>query len=171
MDGSREQKLAAYLAERDVLCPKCGYNLRGVQQGVCPECGSRLNAKLIDIGYEKAVRERRLSLLVGGVGWIVLALVLVWPVRVWFALLEYFDGTGTMVWRFRVTPWVICAAITCVGMVLIRRKRSVRRRATRWANPLVQESSTRTTAIMVVPWIGVALAFCLLRGLLITTLR
>ena len=43
MDDSRDQKLAAYLAERDVACPGCGYNLRGVTGGVCPECGRELH--------------------------------------------------------------------------------------------------------------------------------
>lgn len=28
-----------FLAERDVSCPGCGYNLRGNEQAVCPECG------------------------------------------------------------------------------------------------------------------------------------
>jgi hypothetical protein len=32
-------ELTAYLAERDVDCPVCGYNLRGVPGRVCPECG------------------------------------------------------------------------------------------------------------------------------------
>ena len=27
-----------YLAERDVPCPGCGYNLRGLAAGACPEC-------------------------------------------------------------------------------------------------------------------------------------
>ena len=30
--------LAAYLAERDVPCPACGYNLRGLKAQACPEC-------------------------------------------------------------------------------------------------------------------------------------
>ncbi len=31
--------LRSFLAERDAPCPGCGYNLRGVQEPVCPECG------------------------------------------------------------------------------------------------------------------------------------
>ncbi len=27
------------LAGRDVPCPKCGYNLRDLEHGICPECG------------------------------------------------------------------------------------------------------------------------------------
>jgi len=33
------QTLAEYLATRDVACPKCGYNLRALKVGTCPECG------------------------------------------------------------------------------------------------------------------------------------
>ena len=31
-----------YLAERDVPCPGCGYNLRGLAAGACPECNQDL---------------------------------------------------------------------------------------------------------------------------------
>lgn len=34
--------LAVFLAQRDEPCPKCGYNLRGVQAAACPECGTTL---------------------------------------------------------------------------------------------------------------------------------
>ncbi|MEM8758677.1 MAG: hypothetical protein AAGF47_12970 [Planctomycetota bacterium] len=36
-------ELRAYLAERDVPCPGCGYNLRGVRETVCPECGDLIS--------------------------------------------------------------------------------------------------------------------------------
>src|SRR5690242_20481338 len=31
--------LRAFLAERDAPCPACGYNLRGIEEPLCPECG------------------------------------------------------------------------------------------------------------------------------------
>jgi hypothetical protein len=34
--------LAEFLADRDEPCPSCGYNLRGMQSGVCPECRQEL---------------------------------------------------------------------------------------------------------------------------------
>ena len=34
--------LAAFLAGRDVPCPRCGYNLRELSGSRCPECGEQL---------------------------------------------------------------------------------------------------------------------------------
>jgi hypothetical protein len=38
MADSRDT-LRRYLADHDVPCPACGYNLRGLEGEVCPECG------------------------------------------------------------------------------------------------------------------------------------
>jgi len=38
--------LRLYLAERDVSCPKCGYNLRACVSGMCAECGARIRIHL-----------------------------------------------------------------------------------------------------------------------------
>ncbi|MGH7132858.1 MAG: hypothetical protein ACREJO_13030 [Phycisphaerales bacterium] len=35
-----------FLAGRDVACPGCGYNLRGVPAAACPECGRGLKLDL-----------------------------------------------------------------------------------------------------------------------------
>ncbi len=56
--GERQDQNAAYLAERDVPCPKCGYNLRGIRGARCPEC-----AHPIELDQLRAVcRPRRLLL-------------------------------------------------------------------------------------------------------------
>ncbi|MEM9415874.1 MAG: hypothetical protein AAGA29_10415 [Planctomycetota bacterium] len=34
--------LLDYVAQREVGCPRCGYNLRGLTQPNCPECGNGL---------------------------------------------------------------------------------------------------------------------------------
>ena len=36
-----ERRLRHYLADQDIGCPKCGYNLRGLEDDSCPECGER----------------------------------------------------------------------------------------------------------------------------------
>jgi len=38
--------LRLYLAERDVPCPKCGYNLRACVSGMCSECGAGIRTYL-----------------------------------------------------------------------------------------------------------------------------
>lgn len=40
---SLAERIGAYLAERDVACPTCKYNLRGVMSDKCPECGTELS--------------------------------------------------------------------------------------------------------------------------------
>jgi hypothetical protein len=34
--------LQQFLADRDVPCPQCGYNLRTLSGAICPECGEQL---------------------------------------------------------------------------------------------------------------------------------
>ena len=34
--------LRSFLHKRDALCPMCGYNLRNLTSGTCPECGQRV---------------------------------------------------------------------------------------------------------------------------------
>jgi hypothetical protein len=38
--------LAVYLAAHDAMCPRCSYNLRGVEAARCPECGTGLRLTL-----------------------------------------------------------------------------------------------------------------------------
>jgi len=63
--------LKTYGVDRDVACPRCGYNLRGNAGGRCPECGKDVSAyiKRASIGRERGriihiadVRERFLAL-------------------------------------------------------------------------------------------------------------
>lgn len=35
--------LRSYLSHHDTPCPGCGYNLRGLGQGSCPECGDSIS--------------------------------------------------------------------------------------------------------------------------------
>ena len=42
--------LLAFVRERDVECPRCGYNLRNLTQPVCPECHELL---ILKVGVRK----------------------------------------------------------------------------------------------------------------------
>jgi hypothetical protein len=46
-----DETLAAYLADRDVRCARCRYNLRGLTRSTCPECGLAL--RLSDLQTEE----------------------------------------------------------------------------------------------------------------------
>ena len=39
---SQEQQLLHYIADRDLPCPVCGYNLRALTVPRCPECGREI---------------------------------------------------------------------------------------------------------------------------------
>lgn len=47
---SDTELLAAYLTDRDVSCPTCGYSLRGLTHPRCPECGRGLSLRLQALG-------------------------------------------------------------------------------------------------------------------------
>jgi hypothetical protein len=91
-------ELRAFLTVRDAACPRCGYNLRGLQEPVCPECGASISLQALKEREEFLLwRERRMPTdpintfgFIGallGVGWPVVFLVVlrelsgVWPVR------------------------------------------------------------------------------------------
>ncbi len=38
--------LRAFLADRDIACPVCRYNLRGLPSTSCPECGAQLDLRV-----------------------------------------------------------------------------------------------------------------------------
>jgi hypothetical protein len=46
-EDTTRQELARFLAERDVACPGCSYNLRGLNAARCPECGLALSVRML----------------------------------------------------------------------------------------------------------------------------
>ena len=46
--------LRGYLAERDIPCPVCRYNLRGLASASCPECGAQLDLRVRSIDLKLA---------------------------------------------------------------------------------------------------------------------
>jgi hypothetical protein len=68
MSPAPADAIRSYLAERDEACPGCGYNLRGAQEPVCPECGREIR---ISIARGDAGRAWLLLLLVA-LGWVVI---------------------------------------------------------------------------------------------------
>jgi hypothetical protein len=58
----RHDILLKFLADRDVPCPQCGYNLRNLVSDVCPECGERLALGV------RMVEPRQAAMLAGLIG-------------------------------------------------------------------------------------------------------
>ena len=63
--------LRSFLAEHDADCPCCGYNLRAVESGACPECGQNLDLGVTEGGPTGFGRRWGLLLLV--FAWLLLA--------------------------------------------------------------------------------------------------
>jgi hypothetical protein len=81
--------LARYLADRDVPCPKCGYNLRTLSGRCCTECGTALRLGVSPV--EPILRAWIASVVAAatgaGIGMLFLALILGragMPPREWF---------------------------------------------------------------------------------------
>ena len=96
MDESRPELVRAlevFVAERDVPCPGCGYNLRGLEGSRCPECGLevRLGVQLEEPAMGSLmVTLAALFSVVGSSGAIVLGVV-------WLSLF-YGDWAPWQVW-------------------------------------------------------------------------
>jgi hypothetical protein len=88
-----DELLVEFLGERDVACPGCGYNLRGVSGARCPECARGLSLVIERPGMAPPVR---LTMTV-----VLLQLAMAcWSVIVWIVFLA---GPTRGV---RVVPWM-----------------------------------------------------------------
>jgi hypothetical protein len=77
--------LVNYLAEQDIECPGCGYNLRGLTGECCPECGQAL---VLRVGLAEPKMGSFLAALIAlttGLGFNVIVLMWgVWEMRFGF---------------------------------------------------------------------------------------
>src|SRR3954447_11182572 len=60
--------LRLYLADRDVACPQCKYNLRNLIGTRCPECGEQLQLRVTPVEPRQAAPIAGLILLAAGGG-------------------------------------------------------------------------------------------------------
>ena len=87
-----DELVAAFLAERDVACPGCGYNLRGVSAGRCPECARELALMVEQPGMTPPVK------LVTAVVLCMFA-ISCWSMIAYFMLLRG-GGFGAQTWAY-----------------------------------------------------------------------
>ncbi len=104
VDRSQELSLLHfYLAERVTPCPGCGYNLRGLTQSSCPECGNPISLTVTNYPSRSG------GYIAGLVGYtlsVVLALVFAvaeWKALPLFSILSLFVaawiGRAALRWR------------------------------------------------------------------------
>ncbi len=119
--------LASYLRDRDVPCPGCGYNLRGITTDRCPEC-SRAIALHVMGASTPLESTRRLSL---WAIWILLA-GFVWRLgfQVYFAINTYsriLPALPPVQQAFLISSQVSGFIVACVCITLLGR--GLRRRS------------------------------------------
>ncbi|MEZ6318559.1 MAG: hypothetical protein R3B49_07385 [Phycisphaerales bacterium] len=124
MDGSPDPELTAYLADRDVACPKCRYNLRGVTGGVCPECGVGLTTNLTIPGFGDAVKANRLALLLASVGWVLCAAAGWMAMSVLLAISKYYFPES-VTWHDYAQKWLLSGGVVVFAVVMFLRRRGM----------------------------------------------
>ncbi len=121
--GPGSEGLRVFLAERDVACPNCGYNLRGLKGDTCPECSQRL---VLSVALENPVSRAWLACILplwisGGAfglgGLIVLAVAGEQFVRD----LRRGSNSEETFW-FLIYPLVIAAVMLTAAVLLTRRR-------------------------------------------------
>jgi hypothetical protein len=115
-----EAHLLAWVRDRDVPCPVCGYNLRDLTQPVCPECRH-------DVHLTVGVLQPRL-------GWLFVALAPAAFSGIAAALL-LIPIVGSSLMTREYPPWPILAVdafgwlSALAGLVLFRRRNAFLRRS------------------------------------------
>lgn len=141
--------VAGYLASRDEPCPRCGYNLRGVAGGACPECGRELLLELA--GRERWDRFARPA-------WVVLGLILLvnagtlLTYGVWIIAELFWSPGFARAWPSSFLLAAVLNAgigLTCVaiGAVLATRVRRERRTEPAMAAEVLIRGTLRLTAL------------------------
>lgn len=115
-DPPREM-LRAFLADHDAPCPVCGYNLRGVTLGVCPECESPIELGVSSSSSQQSAWLMALLVFAMPLSFDILIGVLM-TVGVVMSAGENAEGVFLMV-------SLVTLSMVCIGMlwVLIARKR------------------------------------------------
>lgn len=113
--------LQAYLADRDVACPGCGYNLRGLVRQACPECSQDLR---LTIGLV----EPRLGLWLAGVVGAAVGFGLNFLLLVYLALAVFAEGRqGAYMRAFLVHNSIGLVVQGALLLAVIRWGRRIRR--------------------------------------------
>jgi hypothetical protein len=119
--------LQTYLAERDVACPGCGYNLRGLASEACPECRQALR---LSVSLERPVTRAWFTTIIplwivgGGAAVAMLIVFVVAGDEILPDLMDMIRGRGgnDVMWMFIVYPTLVAIALTIAAWRLSRAK-------------------------------------------------
>lgn len=110
-----DELLRQFLADRDVPCAQCGFNLRGLGGPACPECGMALR---LDVPRQTILDRRR------GLVWTAAALMalldLVSVIMHVYYLVAYPAMGGTYSWTYAVGGVTAAAMLVAIAIVMIR---------------------------------------------------
>lgn len=110
--------LRSYLAERDVKCAGCGYNLRGAEGVLCPECGVVIPSPPADYLERKRVEAAALKLFCEKCGYVITGVDAPRCPECGAVELRVFSGEEPPRIRIRTRrPWLILMFMA-LGMVI-----------------------------------------------------
>jgi hypothetical protein len=130
-DGRDRTMLGAFLANHDVPCPNCGYNLRELTCGVCPECGMELELRVGLVEPRPAAWVGGLVGIAAGMGFFAMVLLIgvyqlafhgfrEWVFFAWFVSLTAAHVVPLAAWlrwrpwlRTRSRSWRVLLAVCC----------------------------------------------------------
>lgn len=155
-----EQVLGTFLSTRDVPCPSCGYNLRGINSPVCPECAEPLALR---VGFARDTTRALLAAIlppavVGGAGLCLVSCFLIVSLFMSSAVLSH-AATGEGV-AYLWAPFGIGIALMGYTWLLARlRGRVWFRRLSASRRRLVVASSVLLAASGFVLWAAIVVVF------------
>ncbi len=126
--------LREYLSDRDVPCPSCGYNLRGLWASQCPECRQPIE---LEIRNQRRMRPwvRRLIGLAGLIAAVRSALSIILNLRNWSGYAGASPSTEFGFASDMALDGVLLAAVVFIGIKMLIYRRELR--GDRWAARLV----------------------------------
>lgn len=144
--------LATYLANRDVPCPSCGYNVRNLATSNCPECGLPLSVRL-DIADPRTGQYLACVLALGGAAAVMMTILgLTIPFIVNAYTMTYWN-TGEW-FLFLWFPFVVAAlSISSLCLMLRRRGRAWFHSGPTRARTMLAVLSGMASLTSVVAWV------------------
>lgn len=151
--GEDPEAVRRFLAARDVPCPACSYNLRGLAALVCPECGIPISMDVLRLAVR---RQGGPAVVIGGIGVMMFA-VMALPTAAFFLLMAGGMMVGTRVGTFAASIAVLIG-LGVTGLLLFGGPLLVARLWDRWEPGVAALSTGNRWAVAALCWSWVLLA-------------